>query len=192
MKTTLVFTLAITLALSITGCASRQSAVQSTPEPLVTIPADEQHASLAFRTVGGAGDHPVSYSTGPSDAGRFGMQSAGERVYDTAYFKRIPGYLKKMAGGTSSIDTLVEANKPLKVNALVKQQVATLNGIPMHSMFGYAIAAQPETQVFTPKPKTAYLIETVIADNYVMTVYEITGTGERKPVSVVKSREEFY
>ena len=84
MKTSLAFTLAITLAISITGCGSRQSAVQATPEPLVTMPADEQHASLALRTVGGAGDHPVSYSTGPADAGRYGMQSAGERVYDTA------------------------------------------------------------------------------------------------------------
>jgi len=25
-----------------------------------------------------------------------------------------------------------------------------------------------------------------------MTIYEIAGTGERKPVSVVKSQEEFY
>lgn len=192
MKTSLAFTLGITLAIAITGCSSRQPAVPATPPALVTIAPDEQHASLAFRTVGSAGDHPVSYSTGPGGAGPYGMQSAGERMYDSAYFERIPGYLKKIAGGTSAIDKLVEANKPLKVNAQVKQQVATLNGIPMHSMFGYAITAQPDTQVFTPKPMTTYLIETVIAENYVMTVYEISSSGERKPVSVVKSQEKFY
>jgi hypothetical protein len=38
--------------------------------------------------------------------------------------------------------------------------------------------------VFTPQPKKNYLIETVIGDAFVMSIYEVTATGERKPVEV--------
>ncbi|WP_434653731.1 hypothetical protein J3P96_24110 [Pseudomonas sp. R3-56] len=184
MKTYLAVPLAVTLAFAITGCGSRQASVQPSSMPVVPLAADEHHASLTFRTLGGAGDHPVSYSLGPANAVEYAMSSAGEPVYDAGYFKRIPGYLKKMAGGTDSIDTLVEAEKPLKVSASVKRQIATLNGIPMHTLFGYGITPQPAPLVFTPRPQKNYLVETVIADNYIMKVYEISATGERKEVSV--------
>ena len=184
MKTYLTLPLAMTLAFVMTGCGSRQVSVHPSSKPVAPLASDEHHASLTFRTLGGAGDHPVSYSLGPADASEYAMSSAGERVYDANYFQRIPGYLKKMAGGTDSIDTLVEAEKTLKVNAAVKRQIATLNGIPMHSLFGYSITPQPAPLVFTPKPHKNYLVETVIADNYIMKVYEISTTGERKEVSV--------
>lgn len=184
MKTYLALPLAVTLAFAITGCGSRQVSVQPSSKPVIPLASNQHQASLTFRTLGGAGDHPVSYFLGTADANEYTMSSAGERVYDANYFKRVPGYLKKMAGGTDSIDTLVTAEKPLKVSASVKRQIATLNGIPMHSLFGYSITPQPAAQVFTPEPQKNYLIETVIADDYVMKVYELSSAGERKEVSV--------
>ncbi|WP_212797625.1 hypothetical protein [Pseudomonas sp. St316] len=60
----------------------------------------------------------------------------------------------------------------------------------MHSLFGYSITPQPASQIFTPEPQKNYLIETVIADNYLMKIYEISTTGERKEVSVTVGADE--
>ena len=107
--------------------------------------------------------------------------SAGDRVYDSAYFKRIPAYLKKIAGGTDSISKLVEVDKPVYVQGVVKDKPFTFNGIPMPTPFD---KEQPVVQQFTPQAKKNYLVETVIADTWNMNVYEVSATGERKTIGV--------
>lgn len=179
MKTFLAFPLAITFALVMTGCSSRQAGDLSS-EPVIPLAMNDHQASVTFRTIGGEGDHPVSYTYGYANAG---FDSAGDRVYDSAYFKRIPAYLKKIAGGTDSISQLVEADKSVYVQGVVKVKPFTLNGIPMPTPFD---KEQPVAQQFTPKAKKNYLVETVIADTWVMTVYEVGATGERKTIGVPK------
>ncbi|NBB36686.1 hypothetical protein [Pseudomonas sp. BC115LW] len=179
MKTSLAFPLAITFALVMTGCSSRQAG-DLTSEPVVPLVMNDHQASMTFRTIGGEGDHPVSYTYGYANAG---FQSAGDRVYDSAYFKRIPAYLKKIAGGTDSISQLVEADKTVYVEGEVKAKSFTLNGIPMPTPFD---KEQPAAQQFTPHAKKNYLVETVIADTWVMSVYEVSTTGERKTIGVRK------
>ena len=183
MKASIAIPVALAFAVLMAGCSSHRLAEQNFSKPVVPLATNDHQASLTFRTKGGAGDNPVTYSLAYADSS-YGLAEAGERVYDGYYFSRVPGYLKKIGGGTDSIDKVIEANKPLRIHANVKQQIATLNGIPVHSMFGYAITAQPATQVFTPQPKKNYLIETVIGDAFVMSIYEVTATGERKPVEV--------
>ena len=179
MKTSLAFPLAITFALVMTGCSSRQAG-DLTSEPVVPLAMSDHQASVTFRTIGGEGDRPVSYSYGYANTG---FVSAGERVYDSAYFKRVPAYLKKMAGGTDSISKLVESDKTLYVQGEVKDKPFTFNGIPMPTPFD---KEQPVAQQFTPQAKKNYVVETVIADTWVMTVYEVGATGERKTIGVAK------
>ena len=179
MKTYLAVPLAITLALVMTGCSSRKAG-DLTSTPVVPLVMNDHQASLTFRTIGGEGDHPVSYMYGYSD-GR--MDDAGDRVYDTAYFKRIPAYLKKIGGGTDSVSKLVEADKTLFVKGEVKDKPFTFNGIPMPTPFD---KEQPVAQQFTPQAKKNYVVETVIADTWVMNVYEVSATGERKTIGVPK------
>lgn len=45
---------------------------------------------------------------------------------------------------------------------------------------------QPVAQQFTPQAKKNYVVETVIADTWVMNVYEVSATGERKTIGVPK------
>ena len=175
MKTYLAFPLAITLALVVTGCSSRKAG-DLTSAPVVPLVMNDHQASVTFRTIGGEGDHPVSYMYGYSD-GR--LDDAGDRIYDTAYFKRIPAYLKRIAGGTDSISKLVDADKVVHVEGTVKAKQFTFNGIPMPTPFD---KAQPVAQQFTPQAKKNYVVETVIADTWVMSVYEVSATGERKTV----------
>ena len=179
MKTSLAFPLAITFALVMTGCSSRQAG-DLTSEPVVPLAMNDHQASMTFRTIGGEGDHPVSYTYGYANAG---FQSAGDRVYDSAYFKRIPAYLKKIAGGTDNISQLVESDKTVYVKGEVKDKPFTFNGIPMPTPFD---KEQPVAQQFTPQAKKNYLVETVIADTWVMSVYEVSATGERKTIGVPK------
>ena len=180
MKTYLAFPLAVTFALVMTGCSSRQAG-DLTSTPVVPLVMNEHQASLTFRTIGGEGDHPVSYMYGYSD-GR--LDDAGDRIYDTAYFKRIPAYLKKIAGGTDSISKLVDADKVVHVEGTVKAKQFTFNGIPMPTPFD---KAQPVAQQFTPQARKNYVVETVIADTWVMSVYEVSPAGERKNVGVGKN-----
>jgi hypothetical protein len=180
MKTSLAFPLAITFALVMTGCSSRQAGDLSS-EPVVPLAMNAHQASVTFRTIGGEGDHPVSYTYGYANAG---FVSAGDRVYDAAYFKRIPAYLKKIAGGTDSISKLVEADKTVYVEGVVKDKPFTFNGIPMPTPFD---KEQPVAQQFTPQAQKNYLVETVIADTWVMSVYEVSATGERKAIGVRKA-----
>lgn len=112
------------------------------------------------------------------------MDDAGDRVYDTAYFKRIPAYLKRIGGGTDSISKLVDADKVVHVEGTVKAKQFTFNGIPMPTPFD---KEQPVAQQFTPQAKKNYVVETVIADTWVMNVYEVSATGERKNVGVGKN-----
>lgn len=179
MKTSLALPLALTLALVMTGCSSRQAG-DLTSEPVVPLAMNDHQASVTFRTIGGEGDRPVSYTYWYANGG---FESAGDRVYDSAYFKRIPAYLKKMAGGTDSISKLVEADKTVYVEGVVKDKPFTFNGIPMPTPFD---KAQPVAQQFTPQAKKNYLVETVIADTWVMNVYEVSASGERKTVGVPK------
>ena len=179
MKTSLAFASAITFALLITGCSSRKAGDLSS-EPVVPLTMNDRQASVTFRTIGGEGDHPVSYTYGYANAG---FESAGDWVYDSAYFKRIPAYLKKMAGGTDSVSTLVEADKTVYVRGAVKARSFTFNGIPMPTPFD---KEQPVAQQFTAQARTNYLVETVIAESWVMSVYEVSATGERKVVGVRK------
>lgn len=179
MKTSLAFPLAITFALVLTGCSSRQAG-DLTSEPVVPLAMNDHQASVTFRTIGGEGDRPVSYRYGDATTG---LMSAGERVYDSAYFKRVPAYLKKIAGGTDSISKLVEADKPVSVKGEVKDKPFTFNGIPMPTPFD---KEQPVAQQFTPHAKKNYLVETVIADTWVMNVYEVSVTGERKTIGAPK------
>ena len=83
-------------------------------------------------------------------------------MYDSAYFKRISAYLKKIAGGTDSISQRVEADKTV-------------------------YKEQPVAQQFTPQAKKVFGAETVIADTWVMNVYEVSSTGERKTIGVAKT-----
>ena len=177
MKISLAFPLATTLALALvmTGCSSRKAG-DVTSAPVVPLVMNDHQASVTFRTIGGEGDHPVSYMYGYSD-GR--LEDAGDRIYDTAYFKRIPAYLKRIAGGTDSISKLVDADKVVHVEGTVKAKQFTFNGIPMPTPFD---KAQPVAQQFTPQAKKNYVVETVIADTWVMNVYEVSATGERKTV----------
>lgn len=177
MKTSLAFPLAITFALIMTGCSSRQAG-DLTSEPVVPLAMNDHQASVTFRTIGGEGDRPVTYMYGDANTG---LVSAGDRVYDSAYFKRIPAYLKKIAGGTDSISQLVEADKALLVKGQVKDKPFTFNGIPMPTPFD---KAQPVAQQFTPQARKNYVVETVIADTWVMNVYEVSTTGERKAIGV--------
>lgn len=179
MKTFLAFPLAITFALIMIGCSSRQAGDLSS-EPVIPLAMNDHQASVTFRTIGGEGDHPVSYTYGYANAG---FDSAGDRVYDSAYFKRIPAYLKKIAGGTDSISQLVEADKSVYVQGVVKVKPFTLNGIPMPTPFD---KEQPVAQQFTPQAKKNYLVETVIADTWVMSVYEVSASGERKTIGAPK------
>ena len=179
MKTSLAFPLAITFALIMTGCSSRQAG-DLTSEPVVPLAMNDHQASVTFRTIGGEGDRPVSYTYGYANTG---FVSVGERVYDSAYFKRIPAYLKKIGGGTDSVSKLVEADKTLFVKGEVKDKPFTFNGIPMPTPFD---KEQPAAQQFTPHAKKNYLVETVIADAWVMSVYEVSTTGERKTIGVRK------
>lgn len=180
MKTFLAFPLAITFALVMTGCSSRQAGDLSTA-PVVPLAMNDHQASVTFRTIGGEGDRPVSYSYGYANTG---FMSVGERVYDTAYFKRVPAYLKKIAGGTDSVSQLVEADKTVYVKGEVKDKPFTFNGIPMPTPFD---KEQPAAQQFTPQAKKNYVVETVIADTWVMNVYEVSATGERKTVGTRKA-----
>lgn len=179
MKTSLAFPLAITLALVLTGCSSRKAGDLSS-EPVVPLAMNDHQASVTFRTIGGEGDHPVSYTYGYANAG---FESVGDRVYDSAYFKRIPAYLKKIGGGTDSISKLVEIDKTVYVQGTVKVKPFTFNGIPMPTPFD---KEQPVAQQFTPQAKKNYLVETVIADTWVMSVYEVSATGERTTIGVRK------
>lgn len=179
MNTFLALPLAITFALVMTGCSSREPGDLSS-EPVIPLVMNDHQASVTFRTIGGEGDRPVSYTYGYANAG---FVSAGDRVYDSAYFKRIPPYLKRMAGGTDSISTLVEAGKTVYVQGEVKDKPFTFNGIPMPTPFD---KAQPVAQQFTPQAKKNYVVETVIADTWVMNVYEVSATGERKTIGVPK------
>lgn len=179
MKTSLAFPLALTFALVMTGCSSRQAGDLSS-EPVVPLAMSDHQASVTFRTIGGEGDRPVSYTYWYVDGG---FQRAGDRVYDSAYFKRVPAYLKKMAGGTDSISKLVEVDKTLYVEGEVKDKPFTFNGIPMPTPFD---KEQPAAQQFTPQARKNYLVETVIGDTWVMSVYEVSATGERKAVGVPK------
>ncbi|MFJ4115710.1 hypothetical protein ACIPV9_04700 [Pseudomonas psychrophila] len=179
MKTSLAFPLAITFALVLTGCSSRQAG-DFTSGPVVPLAMNDHQASVTFRTIGGEGDRPVSYMYGDATTG---LVSAGERVYDSAYFRRVPAYLKKIAGGTDSISKLVEADKPVSVKGEVKDKPFTFNGIPMPTPFD---KEQPAAQQFTPHAKKNYLVETVIADTWVMNVYEVSATGERKTIGAPK------
>jgi hypothetical protein len=180
MKTSLAFPVALMFALVMAGCSSRQAGDLSS-EPVVPLAMNDHQASVTFRTIGGEGDRPVSYFYGYANTG---FLSAGERVYDTAYFKRIPAYLKKMAGGTDSISQLVEADKTLFVKGEVKDKPFTFNGIPMPTPFD---KEQPAPQQFTPQAKKNYVVETVIADTWVMNVYEVSAAGERKTIGVPKN-----
>ncbi|MCU1721764.1 hypothetical protein [Pseudomonas sp. 5P_5.1_Bac1] len=45
---------------------------------------------------------------------------------------------------------------------------------------------QPVAQQFTTQAKKNYLVETVIADTWVMNVYEVSTTGDRKTIGVPK------
>ena len=163
-----------------TGCSSRQAGDLSTA-PVVPLAMNDHQASVTFRTIGGEGDRPVSYSYGYANTG---FMSVGERVYDTAYFKRVPAYLKKIAGGTDSVSQLVEADKTVYVKGEVKDKPFTFNGIPMPTPFD---KEQPAAQQFTPQAKKNYVVETVIADTWVMNVYEVSATGERKTVGTRKA-----
>ncbi|WP_338575500.1 hypothetical protein V6L78_09235 [Pseudomonas canadensis] len=185
MKTFLAFPLAITFALVMTGCSSRQAGDLSS-EPVVPLVMKDHQASVTFRTIGGEGDRPVSYSYGYANTG---FMSVGERVYDSAYFKRVPAYLKKIAGGTDSISQLVEADKTVYVKGEVKDKPFTFNGIPMPTPFD---KEQPAAQQFTPQAKKNYVVETVIADTWVMNVYEVSATGERKTVGTRKTDAVAY
>ncbi|PHX39635.1 hypothetical protein AO284_14660 [Pseudomonas sp. NZIPFR-PS2] len=155
MKTSLAFPLAITFALIMTGCSSRQAG-DLTSEPVVPLAMNDHQASVTFRTIGGEGDRPVSYTYGYANTG---FVSVGERVYDSAYFKRIPE------------------------KGEVKDKPFTFNGIPMPTPFD---KEQPVSQQFTPQAKKNYVVETVIADTWVMNVYEVSATGERKTIGVPK------
>lgn len=88
-----------------------------------------------------------------------------------------------MAGGTDSISTLVEADKMVFVKGQVKDKPFTFNGIPMPTPVD---KEQPVAQQFTPQARKDYLVETVIADTWVMNVYEVSATGERKTIGVPK------
>ena len=68
---------------------------------------------------------------------------------------------------------------PLAMN----DQPFTFNGIPMPTPFD---KEQPVAQQFTPHAKKNYLVETVIADTWVMNVYEVSATGERKTIGAPK------
>lgn len=177
MKTCLAFPLAIAFALVMTGCSSRQAGDLSS-EPVVPLAMNDHQATVTFRTIGGEGDRPVSYTYADANTG---LVSAGDRVYDSAYFKRVPAYLKRMAGGTDSISKLVEADKTVYVKGVVKDKPFTFNGIPMPTPFD---KAQPVAQQFTPQARKNYLVETVIGDTWVMNVYEVSVTGERKTVGI--------
>lgn len=59
----------------------------------------------------------------------------------------------------------------------------TFNGIPMPTPFD---KEQPVAQQFTPQAKKNYLVETVIADAWVMNVYEVSASGVRKAIDVPK------
>jgi hypothetical protein len=179
MKTSLAFPLAIAFALVMTGCSSRQAGDLSS-EPVVPLAMNDHQATVTFRTIGGEGDRPVSYTYADANTG---LVSAGDRVYDSAYFKRVPAYLKRMAGGTDSISKLVEADKTVYVKGVVKDKPFTFNGIPMPTPFD---KAQPVAQQFTPQARKNYLVETVIGDTWVMNVYEVSATGERKTVGTPK------
>ena len=63
-------------------------------------------------------------------------------------------------------------------------QQFTFNGIPMPTPFD---KEQPVAQQFTPQAKKNYVVETVIADTWVMSVYEVSATGERKSIGVRKN-----
>lgn len=179
MRTSLAFPLAVTFVLLMTGCSSRKAG-DLTSEPVVPLAMNDHQASVTFRSIGGEGDHPVSYTYGYANAG---FESAGDRVYDSAYFKRILAYLKRIAGGTDSISKLLEADKTVYVEGVVKARPFTLNGIPIPAPFD---KEQPVAQQFTPQARKNYLVETVIADTWVMNVYEISATGERKTIGVPK------
>lgn len=45
---------------------------------------------------------------------------------------------------------------------------------------------RPVAQQFTPQAKKNYLVETLIADAWIMSVYEASATGERKTIGVRK------
>jgi len=67
----------------------------------------------------------------------------------------------------------------LYVEGQVKAKQFTFNGIPMPTPF---YKEQPVAQQFTPQAKKNYVVETVIADTWVTSVYEVSTTGERKNV----------
>jgi hypothetical protein len=48
------------------------------------------------------------------------------------------------------------------------------------------VKEQPIAQQFTPQAKKNYLVETVIADTWVMSVYEVSATGERTSIGFRK------
>ena len=70
------------------------------------------------------------------------------------------------------------------VEGTVKAKQFTFNGIPMPTPFD---KEQPVAQQFTPQAKKNYVVETVIADTWVMSVYEVSPAGERKNVGVGKN-----
>lgn len=69
------------------------------------------------------------------------------------------------------------------VKGEVKDKPFTFNGIPMPTPFD---KAQPVAQQFTPRARKSYLVETVIANTWVINVYEVSVTGERTTIGIPK------
>lgn len=188
MKKPTMIGLALSVALLVAGCGNRQPKtdeveVESAPAPHTTLVPDEKHASLTMRNVGGEGDNPVFYFMGSPDTGDEYLGSAGERVYDQAYLKKIPRYLIRMAGGTDVIDKLVDADKPIKVRAVVQEQKIHINGLPGLPGLAFGGKKQPASQTFTPKNHSTYLVETVVADSYALRIYELSPSGAKTLVN---------
>ena len=176
MKKLLSVCLLVGVSLAVAGCGHRQvteEKAQPVATPSVVLVPDESHARVTLINVGGEGSNPVFYFMGSADNADQFLPSAGERVYDTGYLKKIPRYLIKMAGGTDVIDRLVGVDKPLKVRAQVQQQKFHVAGI------AFGGNAQPAAQTFTPQKLKSYLVETVIADDFSMHIYEVSPSGEK-------------
>ncbi|EPL11259.1 hypothetical protein [Pseudomonas sp. CF161] len=182
MNKALTLSTAIAAALLISACSHRApaaKAVKPPPAPHVTLVPDDKHASLTYRHVGGNGNNPVTFFFSSPEVPNDFMTVAGEPVFDATYLKKIPAYLRRMAPGTDVIDQLVSAGQPIKVRAKVKESTFVFNGIPIP----LGASKQPPVQVFTPKPLQTYLIETVLADGYTLSIYELSMSGERTLVS---------
>ncbi|NVZ20920.1 hypothetical protein [Pseudomonas costantinii] len=62
MRATFAFPVAMAFAVLMAGCSSHRLAEQNFSKPVVPLVTNDQQASLTFRTKGGAGDNPVTYS----------------------------------------------------------------------------------------------------------------------------------